>query len=563
MRKMTGAELICNILKNEGVEYVFGVPGNTEIPILDALASTKGIKYISAIHESVSIAMADGYARASGKVGVVLVHTTPGTANIIGNLYNAHDAGTPLVVIAGQQDSRLQWSDPLLDADLLPMVSQFTKERWSIGHALDIPKALTLAFKEATTFPTGPVFLAIPRDLQSQNVECDSSTLQSQRVPMTIRPDKASLLKAAQLLAASEQPAIMAGCLVPDADAMSELLELAEILDAPVFTTGLVPKLICPTNHPLYYGRVPPLGFSLPGLQNFPDVLLAIGSHLFKQLFYIDSPLIPASTKLIHIDLDPRGLSKDSPASVALLANPKTALAELAAEVRRLTSTSQRKRRQRRVEQLIKAQEQAKMKQNEIFAKEWDALPIKPSRAVKEIANALPQGSIVVDEAVMLTSYVAALMEFSQPGSYFCSIACLGWGLPASLGVALSNPKKPVLAILGDGCTLFGLQSLWTAAKYRIPVIIVVLNNRSYAAIKWGFASYPDRKSGEDADLGYDLGNVDFPKLAQSFGINGQRIEKPDEIGPALKKAIRAKKPVLLDIMVDPGDVGYGMPRLS
>lgn len=560
---MIGAEVVCSILKSEGVEYVFGVPGNTEIPLLDALANTKGLKYISAVHESVSIAMADGYARASGKVGVVLVHTAPGTANIIGNLYNAHDAGTPLVVIAGQQDSRLQWSDPLLDADLLPMVSQYTKERWWVGHAQDIPKAMSRAFKEATTFPTGPVFLAIPRDLQSQNVEFHVSTIQSQRVPMNIRADRKSLLKAAQLLAKSEQPAILAGHLIPDAASMSELMELAEALDTPVFTTGLVPKLIFPTNHPLYFGRVPPIGFGLPGLESFPDVLLAVGSHLFKQLFYIEGPLIPPTTKLIQIDLDPRGLAKDSPAAVALFASPKTALAELASEVKRLTSPSQRQKRRSRVEQLRKAQEQARIEQNEAFAKEWKAFPIKPSRAVQEIANALPRGSVVVDEAVMLTSYVAAIMEFSEPGSYFCSIACLGWGLPASLGVALGNPKRPVLAILGDGCTLFGLQALWTAAKYRIPVIMVVLNNRGYAAVKWGFASYPDRKSGEEADLGYDLGKVDFPKLAQSFGVSGQRIEKPDEIGPALRKAIRSKKPTLIDIIVDPRDVGYGMPRLS
>ncbi len=133
--ELRGAEVVCQMLKDEGVKYVFGVPGNTEIPLLDALAQTPEITYISAIHESVSMGMADGYARASGNVGVVLVHTTPGTAYIIGNLYNAYNAGTPIVVLAGQQDSRLQWSEPLLDSDLLPMVSQFTKDRWWVGHA--------------------------------------------------------------------------------------------------------------------------------------------------------------------------------------------------------------------------------------------------------------------------------------------------------------------------------------------------------------------------------------------------------------------------------------------
>ena len=132
--EMTGAEAVCRILKDEGVKFVFGVPGNTEVPILDALTQTRDIKYVSAIHESVSMAMADGYARASGEPGVVLVHTTPGTSYVIGNLYNAHSAGTPVVVLAGMQDSHLQWLDPYLDSNLLPMVSQYTKDCRCVEH---------------------------------------------------------------------------------------------------------------------------------------------------------------------------------------------------------------------------------------------------------------------------------------------------------------------------------------------------------------------------------------------------------------------------------------------
>jgi benzoylformate decarboxylase len=560
---MIGAEVVCSILKSEGVKYVFGVPGNSEVPILDALAQTRGIKYISAVHESVSMAMADGYARASGNVGVVLVHTTPGTANIIGNLSNAYDAGTPLVVIAGQQDSRLQWCDSLLDSDILPMVSQHTKDRWRVGRAEDIAIAMNRAFKEASTPPTGPVFLVIPRDLQAQTLTLKYSPTPRRQVPMSIRPDREYLKKAAQLLVGAKQPAIMAGSQVPSADAIPELTELAEILGAPVFTTGLVPSFIFPTNHPLYYGRVPPIGFGLPGLDSPADVLVAVGSKLFKQLFHIEGPIIPPTTKLIHIDHDPKALAKECPAEVALVGSPKAVLAELATEVNRLMSPRQHQKSRQRFKKLQRGHEQAKAACEADFKKEWNDVPMRPSRAIKEIANALPPDSVVVDEAVMLTSYVASIMEFTVPGSYFCSITSLGWGLPASLGVGLANSRKPVVALVGDGSALFGIQALWSAAKYNIPVIMVILNNRGYAAVKWGFASYPNRKSGEGADLGYDLGNVDFPKLADSFGVSGQRIEKPDEIGPALKKAIKARKPALLDIMVDPGDVGYGMPRLS
>ncbi len=560
--ELRGAEVICQMLRDEGVKYVFGVPGNTEIPLLDALARTPEITYLSAIHESVSMAMADGYARASGRVGVVLVHTTPGTAYIIGNLYNAYNAGTPIVVLAGQQDSRLQWSDPFLDSDLLPMVSQFTKDRWWVGHAQDIAKALNRAFKEATTPPTGPVFVAIPRDLQSQTVVSDLPPAEGRQVPMAIRADRESLIRAAQLLAAAEQPAILAGHQVPDAGAVAELVELAETLGAPVYATAQAPKLIFPTNHPLYYSRVPPIGFSLPGLDGPADVLLAVGSQLFKQLFSIEGPLIPPTTKLIQIDLDPRGLARDCPVEVALVASPKTALAELTSEVGRLMSPGQREASRRRFEKLKSARAQARAARESDFEKDWDAVPLRPSRAIKEVARALPPGSVVVDEAVMLTTYIEYIMEFSEPGSYFSSNACLGWGLPASLGVSLAASRRPVVALVGDGSALFGLQALWTAAKYQIPVVVVVLNNRGYAAIKWAFAMYPERASGAGADLGYDLGDVDFLQLARAFGISAQRIDGAAQIGPALEKAIGAGKPALLDIAVDPRDVGYGLPSL-
>ncbi len=559
---MTGADVVCRILEEEGVEYVFGVPGNTEVPLLDAIVRTPGIRFISAVHESVSVGMADGYARASGRPGVVLVHTAPGTANAIGNLYNAYNAGTPLIVMAGQQDSRFQWSDPFLDADLLPMVSQFTKERWWVGHAADIPKALDRAFKEAATPPTAPVFLAIPRDLQAQELDFEPGPPRRRRVPMAIRADRDSLERAARLLAGAEQPAILAGHQVPDAGAVAELVELAEMLGAPVFTTAQVPRLIFPSSHPLYYSRVPPMGFSLPGLDGPADVLLAIGSGLFKQLFCIPSPLLPPSTRLIHLDIDPRAVGRDCPAEVALVADPRTALAELAAEVRRLLSPGQRAKIGERFDRLKSAREQARAAREEDFRKEWDAVPTRPSRAIREIANALPPDAVVVDEAVMLTSYVEYVFEFSRPGSYFSANACLGWGLPAGLGAALGSPGKPVVALVGDGSALFGVQALWTASRYCLPAVMVVLNNSGFAAIKWAFSMYGEAGSAAALDVGCGLGDVDFLKLAGAFGVQARRIEEPGGIGPAVVEAIGAGKPVLLDIALDPTDVGYGLPSL-
>lgn len=559
---MIGAEAICHILEDEGVKYVFGVPGSTEIPILDVLTQTPEIKYISAVHESVSMGMADGYARASGKAGVVLVHSAPGTSYIIGNLYNAYNANVPVVVIAGKQDSRMAWCDPFLDAELLPVVSQFTKGCWNVTHSHDIMASLRNAFKEATAPPTGPVFVAIPRDLQSAVVDPVFAVGHSRQVSSGIRPDSECLEKAAQLLAEAEQPAILAGHQVPDAEAVSELIELAELLGAPVFITAQVPKFIFPSNHPLYFSRVSPIGFSLPGLENPTDVLLAVGSNLFKQFFYVGGNLIPPETKTIQVDLDPRGLSRDCSVDVSILANPKVALAELVAEIRRRMSNYQREKSRNRFKKMKILHDKVITTREADFRKQHDDKPMRPSRAIKEIAEALPRDAIIVDEAIMLTSYVECCMNFTEAGSYFSSNACLGWGLPAALGVCLATSGKPVVAIVGDGSAIFGIQSLWTAAKYQIPVTFIILNNRGYASIKWGFSLLPDRASKEGDDLGYILGNVDFPKLAEAFGVRGQRIEDPAKIKPAVQKAIRSDKPVLIDLFVDPKDIGYGIPGL-
>ena len=254
---MTGAEVICRVLRDSGVRYVFGVPGNTEVPLLDALARDPDLEYISAIHESVSIAMADGYARASGKLGVVLVHTAPGTANVVGGLYNAFIAGSPIVVLAGMQDSRLPWSDAFLDSDLLPMVSQHTKSREWVARSDDLADALDRALKAATAPPAGPAFLAVPRDLQAQAGATEGLPAGRPEQPSCGRADEGALSRAAQLLADAECPAIMAGHQVPDDDAVAELAGLAELVGAPVYTTAQVPRLIFPSSHPLYFSRVP------------------------------------------------------------------------------------------------------------------------------------------------------------------------------------------------------------------------------------------------------------------------------------------------------------------
>jgi benzoylformate decarboxylase len=300
----------------------------------------------------------------------------------------------------------------------------------------------------------------------------------------------------------------------------------------------------------------------LAGLDGPADVVLAIGSYLFKQILYMPGALLPAGMKFIQLDLDPGGLARDCPADIALLASPKTALAELADEIEGMLSDAQREAARQRFDRLKRGREEAREAREVQFKELRDAVPIHPSRAVSDIVAALPKGTIIVDEAVMLTTYIEYLYESPDVSSYFSSNACLGWGLPAALGVSLAAPGRPVVALIGDGATLFGIQALWTAARYELPVVFVVLNNSGFNAIKWAFAAYPFKTCGPDADLGCDLGNVDFPGVAKAFGVDGERVEQPGEVRPAFERAIGAKKPALLDLILDPKDVGCGLPRL-
>lgn len=256
-----------------------------------------------------------------------------------------------------------------------------------------------------------------------------------------------------------------------------------------------------------------------------------------------------------------QGLSKDSPVEVPILASPKAALRELTKMLERSMSADQRQKCRERGEQLKKARAEARAVQQIDFHKNWDKVPISPARVVKEVASLLPPEGVVIDESVMLTSYVESIFQFPRTGSYFASNGSLGWGLSAALGVALGTSRRPVVALVGDGSAQFGIQTLWTAAKYQCPVVMVILNNKSYNAIKWGYSMYPHRSSRED--LGCDLGDVNFPLIAQAFGVAGERVTEPNRIRPALERALSQAKPVLIDIMVDPSDVGYGLPSLQ
>ncbi|HXG65386.1 MAG TPA: thiamine pyrophosphate-binding protein, partial [Blastocatellia bacterium] len=252
MAVMTGAEAVYEMLAREGVRYVFGNPGTSELPLMDVFAARDEVQYILALHEDSALGMACGYAEATGRPAVVNLHTNPGLAHALGNLYNAYRAGTPLIVTAGQQDTRALLDGPLLTADLLELARQHTKWAWEVKTAAEIPAALARAFTISRTPPTGPVFLSLPVNLMEERAEMEFPAVT--RIGPRLRGDRQSIEAAARLLATAKNPAIIAGDACARSGALSELAKLAETVAARVHTEPLSALLDFPTGHPLFAG---------------------------------------------------------------------------------------------------------------------------------------------------------------------------------------------------------------------------------------------------------------------------------------------------------------------
>ncbi len=554
--EMTGKEALCKILEAEGITHVFGNPGSTEVPFLDALISHPNIHYVLALHESEAVAMADGYARASGRPAVVNVHAAPGTANTLGNLYNAYIDHIPLIVIAGQQDSRMLVRQPFLSADLVRMTSQFTKWSWQVSRIEELAITLRRAFKEATSAPTGPVFLALSKNVLDEIADIDIIPPSKYRVPGQLRGDANGIQTAAELLVSSEGPVVIAGEGVGQAGAMSELVELAELLGARVYSD---PNAF-PTGHDQWIG---PIERQINLAKGLGDTVLAVGIKLWPDFVYSPNLMFSKETRIVHLDSNPWEIAKNYPVDAGIVADVKIGLRELTDKVKGLLNVNRMQLAENRLVEVRREKENIRTKlENELRAA-WDAVPTRGPRLIREMRDILPKDAIIMDQSIRTTGYLKRYYDFSLPGTYHIEKGgCLGWGIGAAVGAQLAQPNRQVVALVGDGATNFGCKALWTAARNNIPAIIIVINNGGYMAVKSLTLTYKGEAAKQGRFIGADIQGVDYVRLAESYGVRGWRVAKPDEIRPALEQALESRKPALLEVIMDPKDAGFGMPRL-
>jgi benzoylformate decarboxylase len=555
MLTMTGAQAFYEMLVRENVEYIFGNPGTSELPLMDVFAERNEIEYILALHEDSALGIAAGYAEASGKPAVVNLHTNPGLAHGLGNLYNAYRAGTPMIITAGQQDTRSLIGEPLLQADMIELARQHTKWAWEVKAASEIPFALSRAFTLATTAPTGPVFLSLPVNLMEESAEMEFPSVT--RIGQRLRGDRAQIEAAAKLLAEAQQPVIIAGDGCARSGGVSELVKLAEMLGAKVHPEVLHSLLDFPTGHRLFAGPLSPAAQQAQAQLSGADVILTVGVYTLAPLVYTGARMIPESARLIQIDANERELGKNYHAEIAILADPRTAIEELLEALPpMLTGATAEKiwRRSKIIGDMI-ADGRVKFAEKALTPSK-DGV-ISPAQLAQEMRLAAADDAIIVDEAVTSTAFVRTLFPLNEPDSYFFAKGgSLGYGLPLAVGVKLARKDRQVICTIGDGSVLYSPQALWTAAHYKLGVVFVVFNNTSYLILKGGLLAMKGKSVERGIFTGMDITEpeIDFVKLAESMGVAAWRVVDPNELPSALDWALsesaNQSKPCLLDVRV-------------
>ena len=553
MPRMLGKHALAEMLVAEGVEYIFGNPGTSETPFLDGLQDYPRLRYIQALQEGTAVGMADGYARATGQPAFANIHIAGGLANGISGLYNAFRGGTPLVLTAGNSDTRMLISEPVLSGDLVAMTEQYTKWSVEIRHASDIPVAIRRAFKEAKTPPTGPVFISFPWDTLDEEIDFEPAA--SSDGYFRIRPDTAAIARATELLAGAENPVIIVGDRVAQSGAVSQVVQVAEQTGARVVATAYS-EVNFPTTHPQWGGM---LNLNSPDTaRQFDqvDVALAVGTDVFASFLYVDVPFLPPGARLIHLDSKYWEIEKTYPTEVGILADPAAGLTDLAAALDDALTGSQREAAATRAAGLAAARQRDNDRYRERLRAAWDNRPMPVERMMRELAAAAPPDTVIADEAVTSRPALNRAFDFERPGDiYGIRGGALGWAMPGALGVKLAHPDRPVLAVVGDGASMYTVQALWTACRYNIPVVYAICNNQAYRILKVNMEVYlrdmlDDRERASDY-VGMDFANrLDLAMMAQAMGVHGERIDDPAEIGPALTRAFASGKPALLDISI-------------
>ncbi len=551
---MRGRRVLMESFVSHGVRHIFGNPGTAETPLLDSLAAYPQIGYVMALHEGVAVSAASFYAQASGRVSIANLHVAPGLGNGIGALYGALKANSPLVVTAGQQDTRMRLAGPILGHDLVAMAAPVTKWSVQIERADEIVPILRRAFKVATDAPEGPVFVSLPINVMEQETSVEA--MAPDRLWRAASPDPDGVAALAAALLKSQSPVVVAGDDVARAGATDALVRLVEQVGASVWFEGLRHHASFPTSHPNYRASLPGDAAQVRKAFEGADLVLLLGGPFFEDIWFADGGHFPKGAAVIQGEKAPERLAFNHRLDAGLVGDLAASLAALTDAVRAAATPEFKAAAQRRNAALAELRAREKEAYRARLEKGWNREPASMPRVTAELRRGLPDNAVIVDESITASLDLARAFEYRGFGDYFGGRGGgIGQGLAGAIGVKVAMPDRPVVAISGDGSAMYSIQALWTAAHHNLAIVFVVLANREYRILKhnvdvWRQNFQPGTQHPyQQMDLAGPA--LDFVHLAAGMGVEAVRVEKADAIAPALAAAVAANRPYLVEIAIE------------
>ena len=536
---MRGGEAIIESLKNMGVKTIFGYPGGQTIPFYDMLYDAD-IDHILVRHEQAASHAADGYARASGEVGVCLATSGPGATNLVTGIGTAYMDSSPIVAITGQVPTHLIGNDAFQEADIIGITMPIVKHSYQPKNPDLIPSMIKSSFEIASSGRPGPVLIDVPKEVQEGELtKFDDSLIETPGYNPTVKGNIKQIKKARDLIKQAKKPMILAGAGVIISNACCELKTLANTINAPVMTS-LLGKGAFDETDDLALGMLGMHGRKVSNdYINESDLLIAIGVRFSDRTTGRLDSFVP-DTKVIHIDIDPAEIGKNVDVDLPIVGDAKNVLSSLNKVLKDYKVPSE----------VNDWTNMIKQKNKDLKPRvSYDDVPLKPQTVIKEISDVLTPESILTTDVGQNQMWAAHFFDTQKPRKFISSggLGTMGFGFPAAIGAKVACPDDPVVSINGDGGFLMVCQELATVREYDIPVIAVVLENRTLGMVyQWQSLLYNERHS---QTL---LGNSpDFVKLAESFGVNGVRITQPGETKEALSSAIKDNEPILLNVVID------------
>lgn len=523
---MDTAEWLLRALAAEGVTHLFGNPGSTELPLLDAMPRQHQLRYVLGLHEAAVMGMADGHAQASGRMAAVNVHVQPGIANALSGVLNASRTRTPLLVTVGQQVTALRDAAPFLGGDVLSPVAGLVRWSGEVSRASELPDAVRAAVRAARTPPCGPVVLSLPMDVLVDHAPAGHVPVVAEVPPP---PESGPLAAMAVLLEEAERPAVLAGDGVVHEGAWGVVAGLAERLGAPVWGEPQAARAPLAWDHPLWRGQLPPFAAQIrPALADH-DVVLALGMPVFRVFGHSPGPALGDGTRLLHVDVDPAEIGRTTTPVVGVCAS----VAETARRLLDALGPAPAAIAARRDRVAAGAAEARRAAIGALPGPRPDGA-IGPADLSRAIAGHVRDDDLVVDESLTSGRALRTLLN-RRPGTWLAHRgSALGWGLPAAVGAKLADPSRHVLALQGDGSLLFGVHALWTAAREGLGVALVVADNGGYEILRAGMEGLTGRPDGRWPGLALDMPRPDLAAVCGGFGASTARVDRAADLPDAL-----------------------------